>query len=288
VDVKKILYSPWGYGTVDAKEGAMSLQLGITQWVVVGISIFIFAFFLLRITRNSNQKKEIVKESLFYLLMFIISILLMLPVSFPFWKAMASLVIIDFTWRILALSTFCVAVLAGFIIHHIKYRWLVGMLLISLAIYANRNHLRINQTLDWPLSFYLKLEKTTNTYGEYTPLWVRNELVEKPKPKVEFSEPNAKITINKQTSNTLQFNIDTKESGKAKINTIYYPGWQVKVNSLPVTIDYQSSGFMEFPLGTGLSKVTARFKETPLRMLSNLFSLFSISFISFLLLKYRK
>ena len=288
VDIKRLLYSSWGYGVVEAKEGAMSLQLGITQWLVILISTIMILFIVVLRKKSSEKNNIITKETVFYSLLFFCSIIMMLPISSFVWKAIERFIIIDFTWRILVLSVFCVSILAGFIVHKIKYSWWVGMLLIILAFYANRNHIRINQSLDWPLSFYLELERTTNSYDEYTPIRVRSELVKEKKPKVEFSSPDALISINKQASNILNFDINTNNSGKAKINTIYYPGWQVKVNNLPVDIDYQSSGFMEFPIKKGSSKVTAQLKETPLRLFSDMLTLLSISFVSLLLLKYRK
>ncbi len=278
--INKLFYSPWGYGTMDAREGAMSLQLGLTQWLV-----FVLAFGTLLFL---FWKKRLSPEAIFYFVLFLFSIFIMLSASSFFWDILTKFIFIDFTWRILAVSVFAVAMLAGFIVSQFKYPRLLVIFLIIMALYANRNHLRINEILDWPVSFYLKLEKTTNSFDEYTPKWVNRDSVEKRRPKVEFSEPKAEIAISKNVSNDLEFSLETPKAGIARINTIYYPGWTVAVNNKAVPVDYQSNGLIEFPVGSGANKVVSRFTETPLRLASDMISLLSIGFIGYMLLLKRK
>lgn len=272
----KLIYSPWGYGTVDAREGAMSLQLGLAQWLVVALAAgtIIFLFW-----RRKNFP-----EAIFYFLLFLLSVFVILPFSSWFWNLINRFTFVDFTWRALAVSVFAVSVLAGFVISKFKYPRLLLIFLIIFAVYANRNHLRINQTLDWPVSFYLKLEKTTNTFNEYTPKWVRQDLIEKPKPKVEFPDSQAKIAISKNISNDLEFSLETPREGTVRINTIYYPGWQVSVNDKRVKIDYENTGLIEFPVKSGTNKIAAGFKETPMRLASDIISLVSLGLVGYFML----
>jgi hypothetical protein len=264
LSLNKLLYSSWGYGTVDAYEGAMSLQLGLAQWLVVGLVILLILISLIR--RKLNP------ESLFFFALFSFTIYLILPVSLPFWQIVKNYAFVDFTWRVLPVSIFSVSVLAGFLISKIKYKYLFAFLIVALAFYANRNHLRINQTLDWSIPFYLKLEKTTNSFDEYTPKWVKKEYLGENKTKVEFSDGRAGIEILKNKSNLLEISLNAPESGSVRVNTIYYPGWKVYVDGREEKIDY-SNGLIEFQVGEGKKNIVAHLTETPLRLTSDFISL---------------
>lgn len=287
LNIKDLLYSPWGYGMMHAKEGGMSFQIGIAQWLVIILSLFVLINILFR-KKIKKINKYIIPDSLFFLLIIILSVFAMLPVSSYFWKLLQSSIVIDFSWRILPVTVFFISVLSGFVMSQVKFSWLVGLLLIAVALYANRNHIRINKTLDWPLSFLLQLEKTTNSNDEYTPKWVKKEFTEKSRPKVEFSSLNADVNVLKNTSNYLNFEINAREKGTVTINTIYYPGWQVTKNGAEVNVDYMNKGLMEFPVNEGKTNVIARFTETPVRLISNFISFSTIIFSSIVLLWKRK
>ena len=284
---KDLLYSSWGYGMMRASEGGMSFQLGIAQWLVVGIAILLIIFLVLQ-KKSKDSTKSILREAIFYLLLFLGSLIIMFPISLPFWKVLQNITVVDFTWRVLPVSVFAVSVLAGFVISKIKFPYLVALFIIILTFYSNRNHLRINQILDWQLPFYLQLEKTTNSYDEYTPKWVRNEMVEKPRQKVEFLDGSAEINIIKNKSNYLDFELNTKEKGKVRINTVYYPGWQIQVNNRPVIIDYNQNGLMEFAVDKGRSKIIVKLTETSLRLVSDILTLVTLGFIVFIIIKTKK
>lgn len=279
LNLKDLLYSPWGYGMMHAKEGGMSFQVGIAQWIVVCLSTILIIIFLIK--RLKRAKFDNLLEGVFFLILFILSIFMMLPASRSFWQILSKFVLIDFPWRILALTIFSASILTGFVISRIKFRYFFAILIIVLAIYGNRNHLRINKTLDWTLPFYLQLEKTTNSYDEYTPRWVRNDIVEKPRPKIEPSDKNAIVTISKSKSNLLEFTISTDQGGLVRLNTIYYPGWNVFLNDREVNISYDS-GLIEFIIDRGESRIVAKFTETPLRKTSNIISLSSLGIILFI------
>lgn len=276
--LEQLIYSPWGYGTMDANEGRMSFQLGITQWlIVIFSSIMVVAFSLKKLGKPKNG---LYKEVIYYLLLFYSSIFLILPTSSFFWNIFSRITVIDFTWRLLPVTIFAVSVLAGLFISRVKFPSLVVVLLIILALYANRNHLRINQSLDWPESFYLQLVRTTNTFDEYTPKWVRWEVLEKPKPKVVFSNDKAKIDILVNKSNYLQFLVDTSESGRVRVNTIYYPGWRVEENGKEKVIRYKDSGgLIEFDIASGSHLLELKFRETLTRKIAN-----SITIASFVVI----
>lgn len=281
-----LLYSKWGYGVFHAKEGAMSVQLGIVQWAVVILTILVILRKMLNKKLAKNQK-EIVNLGKILILTFCISIIMMLSVTLPIWKAFSQMVFIDFPWRMLSVSTFLVSICAGLLISTAKkFKTVLAVILIFSAIYFNRNHLRINETLPWDLSFILKLEKTTNSYDEYTPKWVRPDLVKENAPKVELSDLRSNLNISRNTSNKLELEVNSPAEGNLFINTIYYPGWEAIVNGVNTEINYDN-GLIKLPLMEGNSIVKLRFKETTLRLFSDILSIISILIITTGLIRFK-
>lgn len=276
---QQLLYSSWGYGMMNANEGGMSFQVGIVQWLIVLIVIIILL--------HQIVSKKLNSELIFYPVLFFLSIVLMFQFSLPFWKLLSKIALIDFTWRILPVTVFAASVLGGILISKVKFPYLAAFLIIFIALYTNRNHLRINQSLDWSIPFYLKLEKTTNSYDEYTPKWVNQGSVEKPKPKIEFMDGTGEIKMQNDTPYSQEFLVETVKPVKLRINTIYYPGWNVNVNGKLQKIDYDQ-GLIEFPLNQGNSQISVYFTETPLRTAANLISLASFVIAGLFLLRYKR
>src|SRR3989344_4322173 len=158
------------------------------------------------------------------------------------------------------------------------------LFLISLTFYSNRNHIRVNQRLTWPLTLYLDVETTTNTYEEYTPKWVNTNYVKVKRSKVEFTGRNAEIAINTDKSNLLDFDIFVNEPGDVIINSVYYPGWKYYVNGSEKKLTVSDNGMIKFWLEEGQYKIQAKWTETPLRQLSNIISIFSVGFIGILII----
>ena len=285
VPFSKLIYSPWGYGTVDAYQGSMSLSVGIAQWAVFLLAAFTVLF---QLYRPEYRRRLIQGYGLIFLAVFILSIVLMMPASTPFWKFVSRFVIIDFNWRSLNLTVFSSSVLAGWLISGLKNNKFIfisaGMLLLILAFYTNRNHLKINQSLDWTVPFFLKLEKTTNSYDEYMPKWVNNEIIKENSPRLTFTQ-NYTHNIEFENSYGLNLSIRAENDGLLSINTLYYPGWQVFDNGIKREID-PGEGIIKLPLNKGVHTVSARFGKTPLRNFADMTSLTSLILtVTYLIMK---
>ena len=274
VSLKNLLYSPWGYGMMKAVEGGMSLQIGLAQWFAALLVIVSLAF-----------KKS--RLSLFFLAAFAISVFMMLKDSLFIWKLLQQLAVIDFTWRILIVSVFSAAVLGALAVNQFRNKIIAIMTaitLIVLAFYANRNHWRINQSLPWDMPFFLSLEKTTNSFNEYTPKWVREEIIREKAPPWEF-DGDLEARILEDKNSKWEAEMETDKAGTLRLNKIYYPGWQMTVNGKPVVINYTDRGLMETTLPGGKSRVAVSFKETPLRRISDSLTMFSIIITGVLLFR---
>lgn len=281
VPFEKLLYSPWGYGAINSPEGAMSVQFGIVQWVTLALAALTLIWKLITKPRDTS-----VKHMAVFMIIVALSILAMLPVSLPVWKVINGIALVDFTWRILAVSVFAAAVLGAYCIRMLPGKMILAGFLMLLAVYSNRNHTRINEAVTWPLEFLLKLEKTTNSYDEYTPKWVNEEVIGEDLPLIVLGGEGNQV-VREYKSNRLSFTVDTDSASKAKIRTIYYPGWEASRNGKKIEIE-KANGLMQVNLVSGRNDIDFVFNETPLRKTANVLTLVSIGVVLFLLVKYKK
>lgn len=72
------------------------------------------------------------------------------------------------------------------------------------------------------------------------------------------------------------------DNALVKDNTVYFPAWTVYVNNQIVPIQFQNPqqrGIITFDLKKGESRVDVMFKDTKLRIFSNVLSLLTLTFL---------
>ena len=97
----------WGYGY--AGPGArddFSLQLGI---VIVGLAIFALVFSLYRAYPHRNT-------ALFFMAATLVVVVLMSPLAAPLWQILPIAALVQFPWRLLAVTAFTLSVVSGSLI----------------------------------------------------------------------------------------------------------------------------------------------------------------------------
>lgn len=283
VPLSGLLYSPWGYGPAFTGPGQMSLQLGIGQWAVF---LFATALVLFTLAQKLRAKKfgKItlqMKLGLAFVCVFIINLFLILPASKQVWNFLSRFVAVDYQWRLLSILTLCSALLSGFLIWRLPRRWQLvgGAALILLAVYANRNHIRVNQYTDIPLARYLDADQTTNTYKEYLPKGVPLEIVgEKKKREIEVGE-NVKVTAVERKVNRFTFNYTADKSAPFTIYLIYFPGMQLLLDGKPQTFSYAERGFLQANFPSGSHQVLVKMGESPVGRIADIISALALGIV---------
>lgn len=287
--LRQLFYSPWGYTfSVVGEQDGMAFQIGLVHWLIIFLSVIFL------IVKLFSKRKKLKPEEFFALclvFLYFFSIVLMLKVSYVFWKKIVQIVYLDFPWRMLFISVFLSSLLSGFVIIKIKENFrkflLVSFLLFfGLNLYVNRNHLRVNKYVFNPDSFYQENKGTTNSFNEYTPRWAISsipKIQQWDQGKIVITKGKGSIKINKIKSNFLSFKLENKENVDVVIANLYYPGWEVFINNGKKEINYLSSGFLELEdIKPGKSEIQAFFRETTSRKIANLISLVSL-FLTFLI-----
>jgi hypothetical protein len=295
VTLKQLLYSVWGYGCSHSgtAQDAMSFQVGIAQWLVVAGAI---AWIIL--------KRKISRLVFWALLWFGLSVVLMvdwLPARY-LWQNFTLIKTVDIPWRFLAVAVFSASFLAAWLInktHRLKILLAVGLL--AIAIYTNRNHLRVNEVVNVSESVYFNYVGTTTFLNEYRPRWRRSDKTTVVEPRVLSLTENEKIRLISDRSNLIELTTDFSEPQEVQVNLLYYPGWRFfnqtrelklgeDINIVSLEIDERQAGFGPWQFGEieGTLRLAApageqhyrfTFSETPLRKTADAISLLAVVFL---------
>lgn len=104
------------------------------------------------------------------------------------------------------------------------------------------------------------------TAREYEPIWVKE------RPQAPASQPLTAIqgqvrTISSRlTPTTREFELDMAQDARLRLNTFYFPGWTLYVDSVEHPVEYDNpQGVMEFALPRGQHAVKLVFADTSAR-----------------------
>lgn len=266
VSLKRLLYSKWGTDAPGWGNNPVSQQVGVAQWLAIGMTA---GLAILKPSRSVLEGKAWP-----FLLSFAISIFLMLSISKPIWDLSTPLQNVSTPWRFLSLAVFSAAMAGGYVVKKIEKNKLLEftacLLLIVLAIYGNRNHLRINDIRNYDLSFLQNYTGVATGWNEHLPIWVKDTPHEFPQNKLEVLSGDCQIdypAVKCLTYSTLQ------------LNTAYYPGWQVKVDNQITPIYPTDDGLISFSVASGNHQIESKFTDTPLRRNSKIISFVTLFFI---------
>ena len=271
----QLFHSPWGYGiSVPGPNDGMSFELGAVQWIALLAGLAI-AF---------RSKK---RELRYLLIMSGICLFFLLPISAPVYQFLHLGEIIDFPWRLL----FCLVFVSAWIWAEMfkklpvtkssKY-WLAVLMVMVISIQAiPLAHTK--EYSDKPMAWYER--ETGDSYGEYAPLarqtkesapfWLRAETV----------EGQAKVTMRLDQSNRQVYTISAETASTIRINTSYFPGWQIWVDDQKEPLgemcyittrtqnNIDDSGLMACRVRAGEHKIEIRYVATAVQRIGNMLTL---------------
>ena len=233
----QLIRSPWGYGmsNLGVDQDGMSFQIGLAHLLVTLLSIKLLFI-------KKNQKAVIL-----FLLIFITSVFLMLKASSPVWQYLPLLQLVQYQFRILAITVFSASVLVALLIKNSRFKLLFFAPLLFLLLYANRNHLRINEMFNPGEDYYLNLKTTTASWSEHLPQWSAPASTESPG-KIIITEGSGKIYIEQNKSALVSAKIQATTPITVQFNQVYYPGWVFLLNNKPINFTYLESNSNGMPV----------------------------------------
>lgn len=269
----QLIHSPWGYGLSHpgAAEDGLSFQIGL-----IHIGVILLLIPGIWITRRVRD----FWLCIFCLLLFAASVFLMLEMSLPLWDNLPLLGFVQFPARFLILSVFAASIASAILVFRMPFSRLLFFALLTLVLYANRNHLNTNQVFNPGELYYMNLKTTTAMADEHLPKWAKIPQAESPGKLVSY-EGDGDITVVEDKSDFFRAKVFSKTGAKLKFNQVYFPGWTLEVNNKPAKFNYltdKAQGFPIFDIAPGESLVTWYFANTKTRNLANSVSIASALF----------
>lgn len=235
--------------------------------------------FLIAHKANFNKYKFI---AIYIVVSSLLLLFLMFKNALFFWT-FPPLSWLDFPWRLLTPLGFFLSFSTIFFALS-KNLKILGFFLVSVAIATSLGMVLPREHIFRPDSYYATNDATTTSADELMPIWVKDKPKNRYINKVEIEDEKAPVYNLNYNSRLIEFDLIADSKTEVYINTIYFPGWEFKANEKKLILDYDNpQGRISFQLPEGKYKISGQFKETTVRKVSDIITIFS-SFILFSLL----
>ena len=275
------LFSPfWGYGYAgEYGTSQFSLQLGLVPTLLAFVALFAPARDALR------------AHILFFAGIVVAMTFAMLPISAPLWEPFATIVaFVQFPWRLLIVTAFALAFLAGAALHafaeHDTRAALFALVLLLLSAsypYTQPQHTEALFTPQTLMEFQLQegelLGDTVWLRGERpkdSPL-VEQYLNGEPLRKAVALDEHARVATVRYGGNSTVLHVESDTSARVLVYTRYFPGWTARIHQQHLAIEpYGEQGLILVHVPAGSHIVTLRFEDTPIRRIGALVSFLTL------------
>lgn len=275
------------YTVFDSKVVSVSSQYFLvpSTYYLIGIVCFAGAFAL----SYGIKKKNV--QMIFWGIVFFLSIFLTLPISNILWNVLPLNKYVQFPFRFLSLTALAVSFLIAYGISFCKQTYknilLAGAILV--IVFSALPVLIPVRYQTFPDSWYSTNQDSTTVQNEYLPLWV-NAIPSNKTQITQVIQGEGKITNQTQNGSHIRLQAEITKPAILQINTIYFPGWEVQVDNRKTDIVYANvHGLIEIALPVGSHTISAKFVETPVRLVADFLSLMTLLSLSvFALVHYKK
>lgn len=266
LDYSKIIYSKWGFGSDVNKDGGLSPYIGPVHFAIAVIGVLILT--------KIKYKKEVI----LWLIFLIISIVMSVSLSTILWKKIDILSKFQFPWRFIAISTLCTPVIICYVANFLKNNMFI-LLSLTVLLAVSINLIKTDKYINKEDSYYFNFPHTASYHGETTTIWTAGDAKDFAKSQIEIIAGDGVVTKLVRRSKSHKFYINSKNKTRILDNTVYFPGWQVFVDGEKTPIEFQDinhRGLITFVVPKGKHDIKVIFGESPIRLFSNMVSLFSI------------
>lgn len=299
---------PWGFGgsTAGLADG-ISFKIGKLHIILALLSLII------AVARKNLAKRKLRLQSrgdnliIIFFILFAFSAFMTTFYSVFVWKMIPALAYLQFPWRFLTFTALFSSVLAGALIHYLKLpvvKIVSATILVILLLLPNLKLFRpqfyrtgltdtiatTRDAISWDvsLSSFEYLPKGVALYkSELGTNLVKIDKSQIPIRPIDTISGNPQITIQKNTTTTTQFEINSQTATVVKANIFNFPGWLLEIDGRQAAInDENPLRLITFSVPKGIHSVKIVFGNTPTRLAANYLSLLSI--LCFVVLVFKK
>jgi len=287
-----LLSSAWGYAPGGpGTEGGMSLQLGAVP-LLLGIVATVAAF------RRPARERALVW---FFAVATLLLIFVMMPTSAPLWEWLPIAALVQFPWRLLALTSVSLAILSGLAVSRRElgaasskeqdarvYGPVLVLALVAIVgsfPYTRPQYTPIPENAEGPLltiEFELTytdmrgMTKWTKEFPTDSPL-VEQYLAKIPLVTAEALAPDANIEMIRTGGASDELWVRSPEGTALRFYTYYFPGWRVYVDGTRLPDEALRPegpyGLLTIDVPPGEHHVLLRWGDTPLRLTGKILTL---------------
>jgi len=288
------LLSPfWGYGYAGENgTGQFSLQLGLIPTLLAFVAFWAFV----------KTRGAIRAHIALFALIVVTTVFLMLPISAPLWEPFAAVIsFVQFPWRLLIVTAFALAFLAGAAWHALSNdaRDLAPALAIALifvtASYAYTEPQHTNAVFNYQAQMEFEVKDrellgdtiwTTGQRPKDSPL-VAQYLSGEPLQKAIALDDGAIVKTLRCGGQSVDASVETSAPTRVLFYTRYFPGWTVAIDNQPsiAAEPYGEQGLILARVPAGSHIVRLRFEDTPVRQIGAAISAISLVIALGMLLK---
>lgn len=269
VSLKQMVLSRnWGYGSSQpGVEDGLSFQIGWVHWILGIIGLFsgwpylLFGLFGLFYTFMIHSR------------------------SIFIWELFPILGFVQFPWRLLGLVVFLFSAASAGIFAKLNRNifrnlFLITVLLITIGLnysYFSPEEYYPGLTGDKILTGDQRLDQTKGSINDYLPKQVK-KIPDSMGKEPEVVQGKARIKDFRRKSNYFWFRVETLDDVKTiiQVPAFDFPHWQILIDRQPVNHQVNDqTGIIEINVPQGGHSVEGWFKNTTIRNLSNLITIFS-------------
>lgn len=284
-------FSPfWGYGYSDDPVGAndgMGFQVGLLPWL--------FLITAVPLLFGKEDEGRSARPLLLFLLLATLGILwVMTPAAAPLWAALSPLSVIQFPWRLLALSSFTVSALGGLVIWRLLRlsengeaatggALVMGILVVFASLgYAQPQALQPVEAWredgravfqfesEHPDMYgYTRQVEQTFSASPLTPQYQDPDFSTDKLERLAILHGEGQILSHYSRGHSFGGEVELATAATVQIRVYDHPGWQVRVDGQAV--DHRVSppyGLIELDVPAGRHRIDLRMGSTPIRAAS--------------------
>jgi hypothetical protein len=285
-----LLSSSWGYAPgTPGTEGAMSFQLGAVPLILAVVAT-------LTSFRRPTRERALIWA---FAVASAVVVFFILPASALVWEALPLVSLVQFPWRLLAITAVTLAILSGFALPHpadsgSKGSRASSLVLALIAVLASAAYTAPQYTptpasAEGPLlSIEFELTYTdmrgmtawTREMPDTTPL-VEQYLAGQDLVTAEVLAPDASLTMIRAAGASDEVRVTSPQGTALRFYTYYFPGWRVFIDGerLPDTALRAETpyGLITVDVPPGEHTVLLRWGDTPLRLAAKSLTLISLA-----------
>lgn len=267
-ELAQLLIPSWGTGFSGPSFALdeMSYQIGIVPMIVLLITIV--SLLVGRMRSNHHLVG-------FFLLVWSGSIILMLPLTIPLWKALPFMANIQYPWRLLSIGIPIVSFLSALLFARLDRPWIAFIAVAAsflIVLPYTKPVLYAPRSDDYYLSRREFTDGTSSLGNSFATRWMPWQ-PNQPKERMEIVSGEGSVAIRREGATTFVGDARLTTDAMVRVHIAYYPGWRATIDGKDTPVKPDSGGMITVPVPKGDHVIAVNFGETPFRLAADMLSI---------------